>query len=120
MRYWPNPAHKTETTEAGPPMWRPDKDPCPQGMTLHERRALLDASVPVDAADPHSRRFAIRRTEHGLEVFDVKWTEDVGDEPVFHGHPASRAPRVVLKLWRDSGAITPAEYRRLSRELPGC
>ena len=30
MRYWPNPAHKRETTEAGPPAWSPDKDPCPK------------------------------------------------------------------------------------------
>ena len=29
MYYYPNPAHKTETTEAGPPRWRPDKEPCP-------------------------------------------------------------------------------------------
>jgi hypothetical protein len=58
MRYWPNPAHKAETTEAGPPLWTPDKDLCPTGMTVAERR--------------------------------------------------------------DDGVVTAAEYRRLSRELPGC
>ncbi|MGH7269595.1 MAG: hypothetical protein ACREJ3_04115, partial [Polyangiaceae bacterium] len=74
MRYWPNPAHKVETTEAGPPAWTPDKDRCPPRMTIEERRALLGASVPLDADDLHSRRFAIRRTERGIELFDVKWT----------------------------------------------
>jgi hypothetical protein len=121
MRYWPNPAHKVETTEAGPPVWTPDKDRCPSGMTVQERRALFDASVPLNADDPHSRRFAVRRTEHGLELYDVKWTEDdATGEPVFHGHPASRVPRLVLKKWRDEGVVSAAEYRRLSRELPGC
>ena len=33
MRYFPNPAHKRETTEAGPPRWRPDKEPCPAERT---------------------------------------------------------------------------------------
>jgi hypothetical protein len=121
MRYWPDPAHKIETTEAGPPSWAPSKDKCPAGMTVAERRALLEASVPYDPLDAPSRRFAIRRVEAGLELFDVKWTEDdAGGEPVFHGHPASRVPRPVLKQWRDNGTLTPAEYRRLSRELPGC
>jgi len=121
MLYWPNPAHKAETTEAGPPLWTPDKDLCPTGMTVAERRDLLATSVPANEEDPRSRRFALRRTEHGLELFDVKWTEDSpGGDPVFHGHPASRVPRTVLKRWRDDGVVTAAEYRRLSRELPGC
>jgi hypothetical protein len=59
MRYWPNPAHKVETTEAGPPLWTPDKDRCPPGMTVQERRALLDASVAVDPTNHRSRRFAV-------------------------------------------------------------
>ncbi len=122
MRYWPNPAHKVETTEAGPPRWNPDKDACPPGMTVHERRDLLLASLPLDPAEPRSRRFAMRRRSDGVvDVFDVKWTQDDPDgEPVFHGHPASTVPRDVLKQWRDLGALTPAEYRRLARELPGC
>jgi hypothetical protein len=121
MRYWPNPAHKVETTEAGPPVWVPDKEKCPPRMTVPERRALLEASVPMDPNDARSRRFALRRVEHGVELFDVKWTEDDADgEAVFHGHPASRVPRSVLKHWRDAGTLTAAEYRRLSRALPGC
>jgi hypothetical protein len=121
MKYWPNPAHKVETTEAGPPVWNPDKDPCPAGMTVQERRGLLEQSLALDEGDPRSRRFAVRRTEQGLELFDVKWTQDDADGvPVFHGHPASRVPRAILKQWRDAGLITQPEYRRLSRELPGC
>lgn len=102
-------------------MWNPDKDPCPPGMTVEERRSLLERSVAVNAADPHSRRFAARRTTTGLELFDIKWTEDdPSGTPVFHGHPASRVPRSVLKQWRERGDISATEYRRLARELPGC
>lgn len=120
MRYWPNPAHKKQTTEAGPPAWSPDKDPCPSEMTVAERNVLFSASVPVDLVDPHARRFAIRRTLHGIEIYDVKWTRDVEDDPEFHGHPATRVPPSVLKAWRDAGTITQAEYGRLRKELPGC
>ncbi|HEX4416740.1 MAG TPA: hypothetical protein VH165_02525 [Kofleriaceae bacterium] len=120
MRYWPNPAHKTETSEAGPPVWNPDKAKCPRGMTVEERNALLAASVPVDAADPRSRRFAVRRTPAALELFDIKYGRDVDGVPEFHGHPASRIDRGALKQLRATGQIDLAEYNRLRRELPGC
>ncbi len=45
MPQFANPAHKVETTEAGPPAWRPDKTPCPKGMTLAERTQPLPAST---------------------------------------------------------------------------
>lgn len=120
VRYWPNPAHKQETTEAGPPVWAPDKEKCPRGMTVTERNALLASSVPSHAYDPRSRRFALRRTDAGLEAYDVKYTRDVDGEPEFHGHPAARIERSALKVLRDRGDLSPAEYRRLARELPGC
>ncbi len=121
MRYWPNPAHKIETSEAGPPKWNPYKEPCPTNMTVGERSQLLALSTAVDPQDPRSRRFAMRRTDSGLELFDIKHTEDDHEgQPVFHGHPASRVNRSVLKRWRDEGLLNPAEYRRLARELPGC
>lgn len=120
MRYWPNPAHKEETTEAGPPEWIPDKEKCPRWMTVAERNSLLQASVAREADNAHSRRFAIRRTAKGLEIYDIKWTRDVDGDQEFHGHPASRIPRSVLKEFRVRGLVTEAEYRRLSRELPGC
>lgn len=120
MRYWPNPAHKKHTSEAGPPAWSPDKDPCPPDMTVRERNALFLSSTPADPADPHSRRFVLRRTAQGIELYDVKWTRDVQDDPEFHGHPATRVPPVILKAWRDAGILTQAEYVRLRRELPGC
>ena len=120
MHYWPNPAHKTHTTEAGPPAWSPDKDPCPAGMSVPERHALFNASLPVDAADPRSRRFALRRTDRGLEIYDLKFTGDVDGDPEFHGHPATRVNRDILKAWRNVGAISQAEYARLRKELPGC
>lgn len=101
-------------------MWNPDKAKCPRGMTVEERNALLAASVPVDAADPRSRRFAVRRTATELEVFDLKYGRDVDGIPEFHGHPASRIDRRTLRLLRDSGQITPIEYNRLRKELPGC
>lgn len=121
MRYWPNPAHKEETTEAGPPAWNPNKEKCPRGMTVPERTELLEASIPIKPNDPRSRRFAVRRTESGrLEFFDIKYTRDVDDDIEFHGHPASRVDRGVLKIWRDRGTITDAEYNRLRKDLPGC
>jgi len=102
------------------PRWSPDKEPCPRDLTVEERRRLFEASVPVAPADPHSRRFVVRRTARGIEAYDIKWTRDVDGEPEFHGHPASRIPRDVLKQLRDRGELTTAEYRRLARELPGC
>lgn len=116
MRYWPNPAHKKQTTEAGPPAWSPDKDPCPREMTVAERNALFLSPVPVGPAAPHSRRFALRRAQQGIEIYDVKWTRDVETDPEFHGHPASRVPPTVLKVWRDAGVITRAEYGRLLKD----
>jgi len=120
MRYWPNPAHKAETTEAGPPRWSPDKEKCPPDMTVDERNRLLRASVAIDDANPSSRRFVVRRTGRGLELYDIKYTRHVDGEPEFHGHPASRIDRSVLKRLRDRGDLSASEYRRLSRELPGC
>jgi hypothetical protein len=49
-----------------PPLWTPDKDLCPTGMTVAERRNLMATSVPANEEAPRSRRFALRRTEHGL------------------------------------------------------
>ncbi len=89
-------------------------------MTVEERVALLEASVAIEEGNPRSRRFALRRSERGLEVFDIKHTRDVAGEPEFHGHPASRVDATVLKRWRNGGLITDAEYNRLRRELPGC
>lgn len=100
-------------------MWIPHKEKCPRGMTIAERKALLDESLPVDPTDPHSRRFAIRRVD-GLEIFDIKHGCDVDGEAEFHGHPASRIDPKVLKRLRDSGQITPAEFNQLRKELPGC
>ena len=57
MRYFANPAHKKETTEAGPPRWRPDKEPCPEGMTLRERTELLRESIAETPDSPTSPVF---------------------------------------------------------------
>jgi hypothetical protein len=89
-------------------------------MTIEERNAILAASAPVDPGDPRSRRFGVRRAPAGLEIFDIKYGRDVDGDPEFHGHPASRIDRKALKLLRDTGQITAAEYNRLRKELPGC
>lgn len=119
VRYWPNPAHKQETTEAGPPRWRPDKEPCPRGMTTAERRELLQASIPIDRDDPASRRFALRRTAQQLEFYDIKHTRMVDGEHEFHGHPATWVPTQVLRVFRDRGDLTAAEYRQRAQDF-GC
>ncbi len=121
MHYWPNPAHKRSTTEVGPPRWAPDKEPCPSDLTVEERNHLFEGSLPVDPNDARSRRFAIRRTAAGLlEIYDIKFGREVDGDPEFHGHPANRIDRKVLRTFLKRGTISEAEYRRLARELPGC
>lgn len=119
MRYWPNPAHKRQTTEAGPPAWRPGKEPCPDDLRIGERQQLLETAIASDPDDAHSRRYNVRRAAAGLEVFEAKWTQDVAGEPEFHGHPASYVPARVLRHLQDDGRITESEYRRLIRSF-GC
>lgn len=119
MRYWPNPAHKKETTEAGPPRWHPGKTPCPNDMTLRERHELLLKSVPENPSDPHSRRYNLRRGTTGLEIFEAKFTQEVDDDVEFHGYPCSSVPTRVLRKFRDDGLIMEAEYRRMARTF-GC
>lgn len=116
MYYFPNPAHKRETTEAGPPRWRPDKEPCPK-MSLRERAALLQDSIARDPASPTSQRFAVRRGASGLEFFTARMTREVCGDVEFHGYPASHVPAQVLRRFRDQGRITTAEYRRVVRRL---
>ena len=118
VRYVPNPAHKRETTEAGPPRWRPDKEPCPPEMTPRERADLLRGSVPEHPDSPSSRRFAVRRGERGLEFFAAQATRTAEDDEVeYHGYPTQRVPGKVLREFRDRDDITAAEYRRLVKRL---
>lgn len=65
--------HKVETTEVGPPAWRPDKTPCPERMTLPERTQLLRDSIAEDPGSPTSRHFAVRRSDSGLEFFAAEF-----------------------------------------------
>ena len=118
MRYWPNPAHQLETTEAGPPRWRPNKEPCPPGMTPRQRAALLRDSTPEQADPPDSRRFAVRRGESGLEFFAAQATRTTeSGEVEYHGYPTRRVPGRVPRRFRDRGDITGPEYRRLVKRL---
>ena len=117
MRYFANPAHKLETTEAGPPRWRPDKEPCPEGMTLRERRELLRDSVAEDPDSPASPRFAFRRGESGLEFFKARVTRIVDGGVEYHGYPTHRVPGKVLRRLRDLDKISKTEYRRLVKRL---
>lgn len=116
MRYLPNPAHKTSTTEAGVGAWRPGKEPCPR-MTVAERDALLKDSLSEDASKESSRRFAFRRAQNRLEFFEAKFTRMVDGEPEFHGHPTVRVPATVLRKFLDAGAISKLEYEELRRGL---
>ncbi len=116
MKYWPNPAHKRGTSEAGPPLWRPHKSVCPK-MTIDERSRLLDESIPEDANDVQSTRYALRRVATGMEWFAARFTQMDADEAVFHGYPADFVPAKVLRRFRDDGRISETEYRRLIRDL---
>ena len=117
MRYFANRAHKVETTEAGPPAWSPDKTPCPKGMTLRERTELLRNSVAEDPDLPGSKRFAVRRTELGLEFFTTQMTRVVNGEFEYHGYPTFYVPGKILRQFMDQGTISNSEYRRLVKRL---
>lgn len=93
-----------------------DKEPCP-AMTAAERSALLENSIPKDPDSARSRRYAVRRTDQGIEFFEAKFTWDVGGEPEFHGHPATHVPAKVLRRFLNDARITPAEYRRFVKRL---
>ena len=116
MYYYPNRAHKRETTEAGPPGWRPDKEPCPN-MTPQERAALLQDSIAIDPRSPTSQRFAFRRTIAGLEFFTARMTQVVKGDVKFHGYPTRQVPVSVLRAFRDQDLISQAEYRSLVKRL---
>lgn len=118
MVYEPSPQHKWGTTEAGPPKWNPDKERCPEDLGLEEREQLLAESVSKhgDPADP--RRWALRRTERGIELYESKLTRTLPDGTiVVHGHPTRRVPPPVLRAMRDRGVVSNAEYSRLRKEL---
>jgi len=117
VRYFPNPAHKKETTQAGPPAWRPNKELCPEDLTVAERQRLFEASISRDPSVPGDRRWTLRRTESGIEFFDINLTGHLEGDYEFHGHPASYVPAVILRQFRDDGAITPSEYKRLVRSF---
>ena len=117
MRYFANRAHKVETTEAGPPGWRPNKEPCPEGMTLRERTELLRDSVAENPNSPASRRFAVHRTESGLEFFTAQMTRIVNGEVEYHGYPTRYVPGKILRQFRDQDKISQSEYRSLVKRL---
>lgn len=117
MRYFANPAHKVETTEAGPPAWRPDKTPCPEGMTLPERTHLLLNAIAEDQNSPASRRFAVRRSDSGLEFFAAQMTRIVNGETEYHGYPTGYVPGNILRQFRENGSITRPEYNKLVKRL---
>lgn len=108
---------KVETTEAGPPGWRPNKEPCLERMSLRERTALLRDSVAENPDSPASRRFAVRRTEAGLELFTAQLTQIVNGEAEYHGYPTRYVPGRILRRFRDQGKISQSEYRSLVKRL---
>jgi hypothetical protein len=82
-------------------------------LTIADRNALLEAAIPIDPVSPRSRRYNVRRTLGGLEIYEAKFTEEAAGTVVFHGHPATYVPAKVLRQFRDQGLISAAEYRRL-------
>jgi hypothetical protein len=116
--YAPNPVHKREWTEAGPPAPRSDKTPCPPEITAVECHALLQSSIPEDPNDPRSRRYAVRRLDIGAELFAANAHSPAGQEPIeFHGYPVPTAPARVLRELLDRGDLLRPEYRRFIRGL---
>lgn len=117
MKYWPNPAHKRETSEAGPPRWHPNKSACPP-MTVEERQKLFLESVPEDGDQPASPRYAFRVGPRGYEWFAARLTRVSPEgETEFHGYPTDHVPPRVLRRFRDLQRLSDAEYRRLLKEV---
>lgn len=116
--YVPNPAHKWGTSEAGPPVWNPDKEKCPDDISMPERTRLLEESLAVDGGDESPRRYAIRRAGDRIEFFETKST---GLHPSgrieIHGHPTRRVPPPILRRMRDDGILTRAEYNKFRKSL---
>lgn len=116
--YIPNPAHKTSTSEAGPPRWHPDKSACPD-MSTGERDELVTSSVPLDPSDSVCPvRYAVRRHGGRIEWFMTRLTQRHPDGRVeIHGYPiapeSTKVPPWVLRRMRDQNVISPAEYRAL-------
>ena len=71
VRYRANPVHKRRLTEVGRGRWRPDKTPCPDDLTVAERNDLFVTSVAENPADPCSKRYNVRRTVGGLELYEA-------------------------------------------------
>ena len=116
--YVPNPVHKREWTEVGPPAPRSDKTPCPSEITAIECRALLANSIAELPSDPRSRRYVVRRSDLGAELFAAQAHSPAGQEPVeFHGYPVPAAPARILRQLRDRGDLLQPEYRRFIRSL---
>jgi len=86
-------------------------------ITPAERDELLRNAIATDEANPRSRRYAVRRSSAGLEVYDAKCHGDYEGEPEFHAHPAGYVPASVLRALRDSGVLTLPEYKKLVRQF---
>jgi hypothetical protein len=99
-------------SEVGRGRWRPDKTPCPDDLTVAERNDLFVTSVADNPADPCSKRYNVRRTAGGLELYEAQCAEFDGDVEC-HGYPTSHIPAKVLRMLRDAGTITDVEYNRL-------
>ncbi len=86
-------------------------------MTVQERDELLSGSFPWDPGDETSKRYALRAGTAGLEWFEGRFTERLGDDLVFHGFPTEHVPASVLKAFRDRGRISHAQYRTFVKRL---
>lgn len=54
----------------------------------------------------------------GIEIFAAQAHSPAGQEPIeLHGYPIAAAPAKVLRVFRDRGEVSEAEYRRLLRGL---
>ena len=74
-------------------------------------------SVPEDPNAPKSRRFAVRRTDAGLEFFTAQVTQVVKGECEYHGYPTRQIPGRILRQFKDDGVISLPEYRKLVKRL---
>jgi hypothetical protein len=119
--YRPNPAHKTITTEAGPPQWRPDKSACPEDITAEEINVLIQNSVPVSDNPLDPKRYAVRRKGGELQWFRTLLTHEHPDGGIeVHGHPFEpgypKVPPQVLRKLKEREMITEVEYQQMVKK----
>ena len=116
--YESNPKHKRGVCGNGPPRWFPSSDSlCPDDIDEELAQELLDDAI-ADRDAAHRDGGALYCLYEG-RFFKAYRTEMRGEVEVWHGYPVRREqvkdqiPARVLRIFRDRGQLSKAEYKKL-------